>query len=142
MRIGPVHGRPSADRSRATSRAAAGGPTFSHYLGDAATASPPSAPALSGTSAADPLLGLQQVETATDRHARGRVIRRADSVLDRLAALQADLLAGMIPASRLQALTKMLRVQRERVDDPQLNTLIDEIELRAEVELAKLGHGS
>jgi hypothetical protein len=74
-----------------------------------------------------------------DRRSRGRVIRRADGLLDQLSDLQADLLAGVVPAARLQALTDMLRAKREGVDDPRLSDLIDEIELRAEVELAKLG---
>ena len=49
-------------------------------------------------------------------------------------------MAGAVPAGRLQALTDMLRVKRESVDDPRLSDLIDEIELRAKVELAKLGN--
>lgn len=140
MRIGPVHGRPASERNRATQRAGAGGPAFSRYLAGAATADPPSAPALSGLSATDPLLGIRPADTATERHSRGAAIRRADTLLDQLADLQADLLAGTVPASRLRALTKILRAQRACVDDPRLNALIDEIELRAEVELAKFGN--
>jgi hypothetical protein len=143
MRIAPVHGKQPADRSRATRRPAAGGMAFSQCLAEAA-ADGAATPASSGISGADPLLNIQniqQVETATDRRARARAIRRADILLDQLSDIQADLLAGAIPAGRLQALTKMLRVQRESVDDPGLNSLIDEVELRAEVELAKFGNG-
>jgi hypothetical protein len=144
MRIAPVHGKQPADRSRATRRPAAGGMAFSQCLAEAAAADGAATPASSGISGADALLNIQniqQVETATDRRARARAIRRADILLDQLSDIQADLLAGAIPAGRLQALTKMLRVQRESVDDPGLNSLIDEVELRAEVELAKFGNG-
>lgn len=141
MKIGPLSGKPAAERKRATPRAAQGGPAFSQYLDTAARADLPSAPAAGSLCGADPLLGLQQIESATERHGRARALRRADIILDQLAELQADLLAGAIPASRLQALTKMLQGQRCRVDDPALTALIDEIELRAEVELAKFDAG-
>ena len=139
MRIATTSCKQQADRSRATRRTAAGGAAFSRCLAEAAAADGASAPALSGVSGADALLNIQEVDTAADRPSRGRAIRRADTLIDQLAELQADLLAGTIPASRLQALTKMLRSQREAVDDPRLNDLIDEIELRAEVEIAKFG---
>ena len=141
MRIAPVHGKQPADRSRATRRPAAGGAAFSQCLAEARAADGASAPASSGVSGTDALFSLQEIDTATDRRSRGRAIRRADTIIDQLAELQADLLAGAVPAGRLQALTKMLRSQRESVDDPRLNDLIDEIELRAEVELAKFGDG-
>jgi hypothetical protein len=114
---------------------------FSQCLAEAAAADGASPPASTGVSAMETLLSIQQVETAPDRRVRGRAIRRADILLDQLSDIQADLLAGAIPAGRLQALTKMLRSQRESVDDPGLNSLIDEVELRAEVELAKFGNG-
>jgi hypothetical protein len=40
----------------------------------------------------------------------------------------------------LVALARALRDQRAQIDDPQLIEVLDEIELRAAVELAKLGH--
>lgn len=140
MRIATVHGRQPADRSRAAKRTSAGGVAFSQCLAEAAAADGASPPAKAGVSAMETLFSIRQVDTATDRRSRGRAIRRADTLLDRLSDLQADLLAGAVPAGRLQALTKMLRSEREGVDDPRLSDLIDEIELRAQVELAKFGN--
>jgi Class II flagellar assembly regulator len=141
MRIATVHGKQPADRSRATKRTAAGGGAFSQCLAEAAAADGASGSASTGVSAMETLFSIQQVDTATDRRSRGQAIRRADILLDQLSDIQADLLAGAVPAGRLQALTKMLRAHRESVDDPRLNDLIDEIELRAEVELAKFDNG-
>jgi hypothetical protein len=134
MRITSIESKPTADRSRATKRTADGA-AFAQSLAEAVAADGASAP--ERASGPDALFSIQEVETATDRRSRGRAIRRADSLLDQLSDLQADLLAGAVPAARLQALTDMLRVRRERVDDPRLSDLIDEIELRVEVELAK-----
>lgn len=70
--------------------------------------------------------------------------RRADvqyghDVLDALEALRLALVLGRVPGARLAALSTMVREKRARCDDPRLADLLAEIELRAEVELAKLG---
>jgi hypothetical protein len=62
----------------------------------------------------------------------------AEDVLDRLEALRAWILVGAMPKDKLVELAQRLRAQRQRSDDPRLNEIIDEIELRAEVEIAKL----
>jgi len=46
---------------------------------------------------------------------------------------------GMVPTDRLQDLATAAREQREELDDPRLSEILDDIELRARVELAKLG---
>jgi hypothetical protein len=55
-----------------------------------------------------------------------------------LEELRIGLLLGHIPRDRLADLSRMVRDRREDAEDPQLAALLDEIELRAEVELAKL----
>ena len=47
------------------------------------------------------------------------------------------LLAGGIPVSQLQNIVNLVSRQREAVSDPRLKELLDEIELRARVEVAK-----
>ena len=48
------------------------------------------------------------------------------------------LLSGGLPESRLNALSQVVQSRREEVDDPRLVEILDEIDLRAQVELAKL----
>jgi hypothetical protein len=59
-------------------------------------------------------------------------------MLDRLEDIRHGLLMGAIPRDRLQELAAAVRRQREAIDDPRLVEILDEIELRARVELAKL----
>ena len=59
-------------------------------------------------------------------------------ILDKLEELRAALLSGMIPKAKLIELARVLREKRETGLDDELNRILDEIELRAEVELAKL----
>jgi len=95
---------------------------------------PAAARSTSATVAVDPLL---TVRDATDRSG-GRPRRRAEDMLDRLEDLRLGLLAGEIPREKLESLEKLVQEQRGSVSDPRLSELLDEIELRARVELAKL----
>lgn len=86
------------------------------------------------------ILAAQSVdpEASPDHRERQRRAARGTEILDRLEELRRGLLAGAIPKDRLQELAHMVREKRERGADPMISRLLDEIELRAEVELAKL----
>jgi len=86
----------------------------------------------------DTLVTLQ--EAPDHGQARKRAVKRASDMLDMLEGIRLDLLNGEIPAERLGSLLRLVRLQRDQVEDPRLSHLLDEIELRARVELAKLGH--
>ena len=59
-------------------------------------------------------------------------------MLDQLGIIRDGLLTGSLPADKLEELTKILNEEKAINNDPQLTKIIDEIELRAQVELAKL----
>jgi hypothetical protein len=84
----------------------------------------------------DALLALQEVPDATQ--SRGRAQRHAEDLLDRLDELRHALLAGALSRQRIDDLARLVRLRRERVLDPRLADVLDEIELRCRVELAKL----
>ena len=88
----------------------------------------------------DAMLTLQAVDADAQKQERRRAFRRGTGLLDKLEDIRDGLLAGRIPVDRLQGLAQALRQERMMVTDPQLAELIGEIELRCEVELAKLGY--
>lgn len=90
-----------------------------------------------GVSALDALLALQQSGDALDSPRKAAVLR-AKSVLEQLEAVRDGLLSGALSGPRLQQLVGLLDQQREEIDDPDLSAVLDEIDLRARVELAKL----
>ena len=94
-----------------------------------------SASALSAVSDVSALMALQGVEDVTER--RRRAIRRGGGLLDRLEELKLALLSGEAGDGALERLTRTLREERPVDDDAGLNNLLDQIELRAAVELAK-----
>ncbi|SFU53874.1 Class II flagellar assembly regulator [Methylobacterium sp. 174MFSha1.1] len=84
------------------------------------------------------ILTLQgQDEIAADR--RRRATKRGHDLLDSLDRLKAALLGGRVAASELQAIAGRLAERNGTTGDPRLDDLIGQIELRAQVELAKLG---
>lgn len=83
------------------------------------------------------LLALQEVPDSTDGRSKG--LARGAEMLDLLEEVRKGLLLGAIPVARLKMLAQMARGQRETGGDPRLMEILEEIELRAEVELAKLG---
>ena len=89
----------------------------------------------------DALLAMQEVGDATDERARKQASAHAQDLLDRLAMLQDALLVGAISKDSLMDLAKKIRTGRSKVQDQRLNDILDEIELRAEVEIAKFTRG-
>ncbi|HTH17553.1 MAG TPA: flagellar assembly protein FliX [Magnetospirillum sp.] len=89
----------------------------------------------------DALLMVQAVDDSTERQARKRLIRRGEDILDKLEEIRHGLLLGTVPREKLMDLAQMVRASRETCQDPRLAALLDEIELRAEVEIAKLSRG-
>ena len=121
---------------RAPARAAGG---FS-LSGPAAAAEAAPAAKVAGAapvSTIDALLALQSVGTPLER--RRRAVGRAGRILDILEDVKVALLEGAVTPSSLTTLVAAVHEQRDRTDDPRLEGVLDEIETRAAVELAKLG---
>ena len=86
----------------------------------------------------DALIALQEVPDASE--GRRQAIARAESMLDILDDLKVALLEGRLPRERLSQLLRLVdqkRDSRMSFQDPRLQHVLDEIELRARVELAK-----
>lgn len=93
--------------------------------------------ASAGIGGIDALLVLQGEEDPAQR--RRRSARHGRSVLDALDGLKAALLSGRVSAGDLVRLRTLLRQNPGASDDAGLDEVLAHIELRAEVELAKLG---
>ena len=85
----------------------------------------------------DALLALQGVEDPTER--RKRSVQRGKGALDVLDDLKLGLLSGNFDASTINRLRDAAANLKSSSGDPGLDTVLSEIELRVEVELAKAG---
>ena len=87
-------------------------------------------------SSVDSVVALQEI--TGDNRDEGGAKSRANLILDKLEDIRMGLLMGQIPKSNLEELSKILIVARENSIDSNLLEVIEDIELRAKIELAKL----
>ncbi|UJW86640.1 flagellar assembly protein FliX [Devosia sp. SL43] len=95
-----------------------------------------SAAPMAGMTGIDAILALQAVDGPLE--GKKKSLRRGRSLLDTLDEIKADLLVGRVSVGKLDALVGMLAEVRER-SLPDLDAVLDDIELRVRVELAKFG---
>ena len=110
------------------------GEKFAAALNGEQPAAPAAAPV--AVNAVDVLLSAQEVPDPLA--GRRRAVQRGNALLDRLEELRLGLLAGVLPREQLNELARMARTARETVDDPRLTEILNDIDLRVAVELAKL----
>lgn len=128
---------PSAPTSASSARPARAAEGFSLSSAQGAAAAPATTASATTSNVAgvSALMALQGVETATER--RRRAIRRGGGLLDRLDELKMALLSGEASEGALERLGRSLKENRPEDEDVGLSSLLDQIDLRAAVELAK-----
>ncbi len=129
---GPLRTAPTRQKDRAGKSSAAG---FSGELRDEGGVRSASG---SGTvNSVSALLAVQEIGDSGEENRRA--VQRGEDILERLDELRYGLLIGAFPKEKLNQLLKTVRRQHDRFLDPHLQEVLQQIELRAMVELAKLG---
>jgi len=136
MKVSGPGGPGATAGARPATPAAAGGfaPIAPQAASEAGGVS--SAAGVSHVSSLEALIALQEVGGPLER--RRRAASRGGRLLDALESLKLGLLEGQVTAGTMEQLTRAVREQRQLTDDPRLEGVLDEIETRAAVELAKL----
>lgn len=86
----------------------------------------------------DALLAVQAAEDPTERAAKRRMRQRGDSLLDKLDEIRLGLLTGNMTVGQVIGIADVVASHREKVNDPKMSALLDEIDLRAQIEIAKM----
>lgn len=141
MRIDGTSNRSAVAPRSGPSSKGKGGVVFRPTTSAGAKSSSASAPSIPipAASGIDAILALQGVDN--QQHRKKRAVRHGESMLDALEDMKADLLLGQIGEGHLNRLMALVTRARQQAD-PDLQALIDDIDLRAQVELAKLGRFS
>jgi len=115
-----------------------GGESFSAYLNE--TMKPQSAPVGGsvGINVADAVLAAQMVNGEEEKERRKKLLKRGQTLLEKLEEIRDGLLMGYISRDRLIEISRLVKDNRYQSEDPRLQEILSEIELRVEVELAKL----
>ena len=139
MKVSQVGSTKATTTSRRKSRAPGQEGAFAEHLREAAgvaeTTSTVEGPSVNPV---ESILAVQESPDATQERSRRLIRSYGDNILDRLEELRQQVLVGSVPKERLVDLAQTMRGRRHKTDDPRLRQIIDEIELRAEVEIAKL----
>lgn len=96
------------------------------------------ATASKGIASINNLLAVQEADDPSKRAAKQRMAKRGHDILDALEQIKMALINGNLRYSHLENINDMVARNRERIDDPEMAALLDEIDLRAQVEMAKL----
>jgi hypothetical protein len=86
--------------------------------------------------ALDSILMLQGLDDSTK--GKSKAVAHGEQLLDLLDSVRDGLLAGEIPRATLNKLAAAVTRRHDNFADPKLQDVLDQIELRAHVELAKL----
>ncbi len=125
--------RSSQPIKRPAKTGGASGSSFAKHLDE--TSDTGHTQTVSGANTVSGILGVQEVDDALAHASKGKM--RAQDILDRLDGLRIDILTGQVSREKLQQLTRVVSSNRAKVQDPRLAEILDEIDLRAQVELAK-----
>jgi class II flagellar assembly regulator FliX len=125
----------SSTTARRGAQAASGGSGFAQALSSDTATTAANAP--KAVTTVDNLFMLQEIASDLPER-RKAAVQRGTSMLDRLDDIRIALLTGSLPRSQLENLRRMAKERGEILNDPQLQSVLDEIELRVAVELAKL----
>ena len=137
MKIEGPKGPSSTSAARGAGRASDGGFSLSGAEESSETAEAQRMAGLDGVMTVSALLALQGVEDPMSR--KKRAMGRASRILDMLDDLKVAMLEGQASPQTLDNLARAVREQRDQTDDPRLEDVLNQIETRAAVELAKLG---
>lgn len=106
--------------------------------GGAATHQPSGVGLSAGIAGIDALLAAQTAEDPAQEKTKRRMQKRADDILEKLNDLKLGLLNNRVTVGHMISIADVVATHRENIDDPALTAILDEIDLRAHVELAKL----
>ena len=136
MKVNGPGGAPPTGATSGSRPASGQGFTLNGAAGQATAAGQTArAAGVAGVGSLDALLALQAEEGPTER--RRRAIGRGGRILDVLDQVKLALLEGDGAAAQLERLARAVREERAGVDDAALEGLLNEIDARAAVEMAK-----
>ena len=119
-------------------RKAGSGESFSAYLNETMKSQVNQVNAASGISVTDAIFATQMVNGEEEREIRKKLIKRGNTLLDKLEEIRDALLVGYISKDELINIARMVKEKQQESSDEKLQEIMAEIELRVEVELAKL----
>ena len=139
MKVSKVKtGKSATSSSRQKVETRHGGEFAEHLKGSVASSGASASTEAAGINSVNSILTVQETDDPSERRGKRLGSQYGGDLLDNLEQLRRDLLLGTTDMDKLASIAQKIRSNRRQSDDTKLNEIIDEIELRAEVEIAKL----
>ena len=135
---GPSGTQKTSDTKKSSKSKGASGGNFGSLLGASETSGTQGSAASASINSIDALLAVQASENPTEKAAKSRMKQRAHDLLDKLENLKMKVLTGGVTVGELLSVADVVASHREKISDPHLTSILDEIDLRAQIEIAKL----
>ncbi len=137
MKVSGPKDTQATSKTKKASGSAGGGSSFSSMIssGSSETAATQATQSLAQV---DALLAIQGAEDPTAKSSKKRMRKRADTVLDALEKVRMAMLSGRLTVGHMIDVADVVASHREKITDPEMTALMDEVDLRAQVELAKM----
>ena len=138
MRVTGPSGTNATQKSKKKGSASSAGGNFGALLSAASSDDAAATGAAEGSArieGIDALLALQEIGGETGGSARAA--KHGNDILDQLEKLRDGLLSGRFSKDHLLRLADLIKQKKETFVDPHLQEILDDIDLRAAVELAK-----
>lgn len=135
---GPNETQKAGSAKKAGKTGSSSGSSFSGLLGADETSESSYTASANVISRVDVLLAAQSSEDPAERASRGKMRKRADDILHQLDKIRLAMLTGGLSVGNLIDIADVVAAHRERIGDPQLAGILDEIDLRAQIEIAKM----
>ena len=131
--------RKSAELAKGKStRKVSTGESFSDYLKMSSAQEGNNIQNTTAMTSADAIFAAQMVDGEEERQKKQKLLKRSYGLLDRLEEIRDGLLLGSISKDKLIEISRMVKNKNIKCDDEKLREIMEEIELRVEVELAKI----
>lgn len=124
-------------KSGKVKKSASGG-DFSSYLRETMAGGENPVSGISNISVTDAIFAAQMVDNEEERQIKKKLVKRGNTLLEKLEEIRRAFLNGYISMDKLIEISRFVKEQKVEAGDERLNEIIAEIELRVEVELAKL----
>lgn len=135
---GPSGPKGTSSTRKTGGKSSASGAQFDSLMGaDEASGAAPASAAQS-IARVDVLLAVQGAEDPREGASKKRMRVRSENILKELDKIRVSMLAGTLTVGQMIDIADTVAAHREKISDPQLAGILDEIDLRAQVELARM----
>ena len=124
--------------SAKTKKSSGSGSSFASYLSQNVLNQHNAVGGTSSISVTDAIFSTQMVGGEEEREIRKKLVKRSSELLDKLEDIRDGLILGYISKDKLIEISRFVKEKRFNTEDKRLKDIIEEVELRVEVELAKL----